>query len=117
MAVAYFFAACWGWDAPKQAFAKIATPRWLKESHPEWKNLASIVAIDSGRPIDNMAIQDPILYQQLASARSADAVCSAFALGYRKSVALGIGHLLVKTKAAYARVTPPPMLPLSAMPR
>jgi hypothetical protein len=21
------FAACWGWDAPKQAFAKIATPR------------------------------------------------------------------------------------------
>ena len=27
MAVAYFFAACWGWDAPKQAFAKIATPR------------------------------------------------------------------------------------------
>jgi uncharacterized protein YPO0396 len=21
------FAACWGWDTPKQAFAKIATPR------------------------------------------------------------------------------------------
>ena len=25
-----FFAACWGWDAPKQAFAKIATPRAKK---------------------------------------------------------------------------------------
>jgi hypothetical protein len=23
------FAACWGWDAPKQAVAKIATPRAL----------------------------------------------------------------------------------------
>ena len=55
---------------------------WLKERHPEWKNLASIVAIDSERLIGDTATQE-----------TRYVISSAFTLGYRKSVALGIGHV------------------------
>ena len=33
---------------------------WLRERHPEWKNLSSIVAIDSERLIGDTTTQEPV---------------------------------------------------------
>jgi len=92
---------------------------WLKERHPEWKNLASIVAIDSERLIGDMATQETRYFISSSQVPAAQ-MLSAVRLHWGIENQLHCGYwtcLLVKTKVEYAKTMRLLMSLLSAMRR
>lgn len=90
---------------------------WLRQRHPEWKNLSSIVAIDSQRFIGDATTQETRYFvssSQVPAGRMLAALRSHWGIENRLHWVLDMSF--GEDQSRIRKDNAPPMSPLSAMP-